>query len=112
VTARPRYYAELNATQWQLAPASDQTYQVVVHFVQRPQSIVTAGSTWLGNWCGDLLFHASLMEAEDYVKADDRFDDIKNRYDEKLQIARVEMRNQIRQGDYSPAKATASTVQE
>jgi hypothetical protein len=112
VTARPRYYAELNATQWQMAPASDQTYQVVVHFVQRPQSIVAAGSTWLGNWCGDLLFHASLMEAENYLKADDRFSDIQGQYDAKLQIARVELRNQIRQGDYSPAKATASTVQE
>lgn len=111
VTARPRYYAELNATQWQVAPASDQTYQVVVHFVQRPQSIVTAGSTWLGNWCGDLLFHASLMEAENYLKADDRFADIKAQYDDKLQVARLELRNIVRKGDYAPLQPTAAPLQ-
>ena len=79
--------------------------------MKRPQTIVTAGTTWLGNYCGDILLLASLMEAEFYLKADDRFADISGDYDRKLQVARVELRNIIRQGDYSPVKPAAQPAQ-
>jgi hypothetical protein len=112
IVGRPRYYAEIDTGTWQVAPAADQSYQAVVHFIQRPQSIVTAGTTWLGQWCGDMLFLASLMEAEMYLKADDRFADLQGDYQAKLQVARLELRNIIRQGDYSPVRAAATEVPE
>jgi hypothetical protein len=111
---RPRYYAELSATQWVLSQATDQGYTVVVRFIERPASITTlgpTGTTWLSQNCSDLLFQCSLMEAENYLKADDRFGDISADYASKLQVARIELRNSIRQGDYSPVKAAAETVQ-
>lgn len=111
VTGPPRYYAELNQTYWLLTPSADQSYAAVLRFVQRPQSIVTAGTSWLGNYCGEILFAASLMEAERYLKADDRFGDIQTDYQAKLNTARLELRNSIRTGDYSPARPAAVTTQ-
>ena len=111
VTLPPRYYAESTETSWIVAQAADQNYGVLLRFIQRPQTIVTAGTTWLGNWCGELLLLCSLMEAENYLKADDRFADLSGDYATKLQVARVEMRNIIRQGDYSPVKPAAAPVQ-
>lgn len=111
-TARPRYYAELDEFTWMLSQGADQDYQVVVRYIARPVSLVvqTTG-TWLSENCSDLLFQCSLMEAENYLKADDRFGDIAGDYATKLQVARIELRNSIRQGDYSPVKASAETVQ-
>ena len=111
VTGRPRYYAETDLNTWIVAPSADQSYAAVTRFLSRPQTIVTAGTSWLGDRCGDLLLLTSLMEAEFYLKADDRFSDLEGDYQSKLATARVEMRNQIRQGDYSPVKAAATTVQ-
>lgn len=110
--ARPRYYAEQDANTWLVSQYADQSYAVVVRFIKRPQTIVTAGTTWLGNYCGELLFLASLMEAEMYLKADDRFSDLEGDYQYKLGVARIELRNIIRQGDYSPVKPAAAPVQQ
>jgi len=111
VTARPRYYAEEDSNTWIVSQYADQNYAIVVRFIKRPQSVVTAGTTWLSANCGDLLFHACLMEAENFIKADDRYADIGNQYNTKLQIARMELRNSIRQGDYSPMKSAATVEQ-
>jgi hypothetical protein len=107
----PRYYAELDSATWLLAPPTDQLYGLETRYIIRPQTIVTAGSSWLGDRCGDLLFQCALMEAEHYLKADDRFADIGADYATKLQKARTELRNTIRQGDYSPVKAAATPAQ-
>lgn len=111
VVGRPRYYAELDQNTWQTSQAADQTYGVIVRFLKRPQTIVTAGTSWLGDRCGDLLFLTSLMEAEEYLKADDRFADLEGEYQGKLEVARVELRNSIRQGDYAPVKPAAAPAQ-
>jgi hypothetical protein len=111
IVGPPRYYAELNQTLWLLTPSADQDYLAVLRFIKRPQSIVTAGTSWLGDNCGEILFAASLMEAERYLKADDRFGDIQSDYQSKLATARLELRNSIRVGDYSPARPAAVTTQ-
>lgn len=110
-TGRSRYYAELDENTWLVSFAADMNYGVILRFIKRPPSIVTAGTTWLGNNVPDLLFLASLMEAEHYLKADDRFADLQGDYTSKLQIARIELRNIIRQGDYAPVKPAAAPVQ-
>jgi hypothetical protein len=107
-TGPPRYYAEQDSNTWLLSAYSDQAYGVVVRYVMRPLSIVVLGSSWLGDRCGDLLLLTSLMEAEQFLKADDRFGDLSGDYQAKLQIARAELRNSVRGGDYSPIKPAAA----
>lgn len=111
VVGPPRYYNELSQTQWEVVPAADQNYAIPMHYIARPQSIVTTGTSWLGDMVGDLLFYASLMMGERFVKADDRWDDISNDYTTGLQAARMELAESIRMGNYAPFKATATKAQ-
>jgi hypothetical protein len=111
ITGPPRYYAELDSGTWLVAPTTDQIYGLECRYIIRPQSVVTASNTWLSDRCGDLMFLCALMEAEHYLKADDRFADLSGDYQTKLAAARTELRNSIRQGDYSPVKAAAAPAQ-
>lgn len=111
VVGPPRYYNELNQTQWQVVPAADMNYAIVLHFIKRPLSIVIAGTSWLGDNVGDLLFYCSLMMAERFIKADDRWDDINNDYTTGLTAARMELAESIRMGNYAPYKSTAQKAQ-
>jgi hypothetical protein len=111
-TGVPRYYCEYSATQWMVVPTPNATGTAESLFIKRPTGLASGTqNTWLGDNVGDVLFLACLMEAENWLKADDRFADIKGQYDEKLNIARAELRNSIRVGDYSPAKHAAKTVE-
>lgn len=110
VVGPPRYFNEYSTVQWQLVLSADIEYGVILHYIIQPESIVTAGTTWLGTFCGELLFLASLMEAERFLKADDRFDDIAGDYNQKLATRRQELRDSIRAGDYSPVKPAATVI--
>lgn len=110
VVGPPRYFNEYSTVQWQLVLSADKQYGVILHYIIQPESIVTAGTTWLGTFCGELLFLASLMEAERFIKADDRFDDIAGDYAQKLQNRRQELRDSIRAGDYTPVKPAATVI--
>lgn len=109
ISGTPKYYADKNDTTWSLAPYPIATGTVEVHYVGRPASIVTAGNTWLGDKAGDLLFVCCLMESEQFLKADDRYADMKAKYaTELLPVARVELRNQIRKGDRTPLQSVST----
>lgn len=110
---RPRYYADHGQTEWIFGPAAD-TRAVAINrrYVQRPPSIVVLGNTFIGDNVGQLLFTAALMEAEQFLKADDRYGDMKNKYyGELLPIARGEIRVAMRSGDYAPLQAVATLPQ-
>lgn len=111
VVGRPKYFNEYSFSEWEVVQSADQSYGVILHYIIRPESIVDAGSTWLGTNCGELLFLASLLEAERYLKADDRFDDIHQDYQEKLATRRMELRDSIRRGDYTPVAPAATKAQ-
>lgn len=103
----PKYYADKSDTVWTLAPYPNVTGTLDVHYVARPVSIVTAGNSWFGDKLGDLLFACCLLEAEQFIKADDRYQDLAGKYyKELLPQARSETRNQIRTGDRTPLQAT------
>jgi len=77
--------------------------------VQRPPSIVVAQNTWLGDNVGQLLFVACLMEAEQWLKVDDRYADLKTKYyEELLPSARGEVHIAMRAGVYAPLTPIAS----
>jgi hypothetical protein len=111
VTGVPAYYAELSETQWYVVPTPVQGYTANVRYVARPTGLSpTVPSTWLSRNVGDLLFSACLMESEHYLKADDRFADMKARYDRDLPIAKLELRGSMRMGDYTPMAPAAQKL--
>lgn len=102
----PVYFNEHSDTAWEIVDSADRDYAVICHHVARPQglsSLTPNASTWLSQTVPDALFAACLMEAEHYLKADDRYADYKSKYEgEHLPAARLELRNSIRLGDRGP----------
>ena len=73
----PRYYAlfgpqsnDVNELSFILGPTPDASYPVELHYYYYPQSIVTAGSTWLGDNFDSVLLYGSLVEAYTYMKGE------------------------------------------
>ena len=51
-----------------LGPTPDSSYTVELHFYYYPESIVTAGQTWLGDNFDSALLNGTLVEAIRYMK--------------------------------------------
>lgn len=107
---RPYYFADHGQTEWLIVPAADtQATAIKRRYVQRPPSIVVAQNTWIGDNVGQLLFVACLMESEQWLKADDRYADMKTKYyEELLPNARGEVMLAARSGVYAPLAPIAS----
>jgi len=76
-TGLPRYYAlfgpqsnDVNELSFIVGPTPDATYTVELHYYYYPPSIVTAGSTWLGDNFDSVLLYGSLVEAYTYMKGE------------------------------------------
>lgn len=112
VRAQPRYVADVDELQWSVGTLSDNDYDIQLLYVARPDGLTpTNQTTWLGDKVGDLIFNCALMEAEQYLKVDDRYADMKAKYyGELLPVARLELRNHVRNGDYTPVRAAAKPV--
>jgi len=110
---KPLYYADSGLSQWIFGPAADANATAVNRrYVQRPPSIVVAGNTWIGDNLGQVLFCACLMEAEQWLKADDRYGDMKTKYyQELLPNARGEVMIASRSGVYAPLAPIATIPQ-
>lgn len=76
-TALPKYYALFGpqytaATELSmiLGPTPDATYVAELHYYFYPESIVTAGNTWLGDNFDSVLLYGTLVEAYTYMKGE------------------------------------------
>jgi hypothetical protein len=70
VTGVPRYYALFNANTFVVSPTPSSALNVELHYFYEPESIVTAGTSWLGDNTESVLFYGCLMEAYTYMKGD------------------------------------------
>ena len=76
-TGLPKYYAlfgprsnDEKELSFILGPTPDATYTVELHYFFYPESIVTAGQTWLGDNLDPVLLYGSLVEAYTYMKGE------------------------------------------
>lgn len=68
---QPKYYAIYDSSNLLLAPnPGSTTYTVELHYLYRPTSIVSAGTTWLGTNAPNTLLYGSLVEAYIYMKGE------------------------------------------
>ena len=67
---KPEYYGIFDDNTFILGPTPDQQYTVELHYFYYPTSIVTAGTSWLGDNFDTALFYGSLLEAATYLKAE------------------------------------------
>ena len=76
-TGLPRYYAlfgsrlnDPNELTFILGPSPDANYGAELHYFYYPESIVTAGTSWLGDNYSPVLLDGSLVEAYTYMKGE------------------------------------------
>ena len=97
-TGLPRYYALFGPTvngstittelSFILGPTPDANYNVELHYYYYPESIVTAGTSWLGDNLDSVLLYGSLVEAYTYMKGEpDMLTLYNTKYGEALQLA-------------------------
>lgn len=73
----PKHYAIFGPTygneaelSFIVGPTPDAAYSVELHYYFYPESIVTAGTTWLGDNFDSALFNGTMMEAIRYMKGE------------------------------------------
>jgi len=99
-TSLPKYYAIFGPTivsdtftpelSLIMGPTPDQNYAVELHYYFYPQSIVTAGNTWLGDNFDSALLYGSLVEAYTFMKGEQ---DMMILYDTKYKEALALLKN-------------------
>ena len=67
-----------------LGPTPDASYAAELHYYYYPQSIVTAGTSWLGDNFESVLLYGTLREAYNYLKGEA---DLTAQYEAKYQEA-------------------------
>jgi hypothetical protein len=122
-TGIPKYYALFGPTTTSdvppiitnelsiiLGPTPNATYNVELHYYYYPESIVTAGTTWLGDNFDTVLLYGSLVEAAIFMKIDAQTEGIvlDTKYKEALALAKrlgdgLERQDAYRSGQYRQA---------
>jgi len=69
-TGTPKHYAWFDDRALILGPTPDSNYDVELHYGYYPESIVTAGTTWLGNEFDSALLNGALVEAIRFQKGE------------------------------------------
>jgi hypothetical protein len=76
-TGLPKYYAlfgsrlnDPNELSFMLGPKPDSDYGVELHYNAYPESIVDAGTSWLGDNYSPALLYGSLVESYQYMKGE------------------------------------------
>lgn len=66
----PRHYAIFDDSAFIVGPTPDSAYSSELHYGYYPESIVTAGTTWLGNEFDSALLNGALIEAIRFMKGE------------------------------------------
>lgn len=116
-TGVPRYYAifgptttnsvppvTTNELSFIIGPTPNLAYDVELHYYYYPESIVTAGQTWLGDNFDTALLYGALCEAASFMKSEpDVTTNYNKRYEEAMILAKrlgdgMERRDAYRSG--------------
>jgi hypothetical protein len=83
--AEPEYYAIFDDNTFILGPTPNANYAVELHYFYYPESITTAGTSWLGNNFDSVLLYGALLEAANFMKSDaDIIANYKARFDRAM----------------------------
>jgi hypothetical protein len=90
----PKHYAIFDQNTFILGPTPNASYAVELHFSYYPESIVTAGTTWLGDEFDSALLNGALVEAVRFQKGEA---DVVANY-EKLYVQAIELLRNLGSG--------------
>jgi len=102
----PKYYAIFDNTTFILGPTPDAGYNMELHYFGYPTSIVTAGTSWLGDNFDSVLLYGSLLEAYTFMKGEtDVIQNYMARYNEALMMLKQLGEGKDRQDTYRTMQA-------
>jgi hypothetical protein len=95
-TGTPQHYAlygprsdNANELVFVVGPTPLGNYTAILHYYHYPTSIVTAGTSWLGDNFDSVLLYGSLVEAYTFMKGEpDLLSAYNTKYNEALQLAK------------------------
>lgn len=97
----PRYYAQFDADTIIVGPTPDSAYSVELHYFYYPESIVTAGTSWIGNNWDNVLLYGALVEAAVFMKSEeDIMAAYSGQYVANLQLLQEYSNGILRSGTY------------
>jgi hypothetical protein len=100
-TGLPTHYAYFDENSFILGPTPDQNYLIELHYFYYPESITTAGTTWLGDNFESVLLYGSLLEAYTFMKGEqDVIAGYQNRYNEAMALLKQLGEGKNRQDQY------------
>lgn len=87
VSGKPTHYAQFDANSLILGPTPNDSYPVELHYFYYPESIVTAGTSWIGENFSSVLLYGALLEAYTFMKGEpDVINNYVSRYNEALAL--------------------------
>ena len=102
-TGMPTHYAFFDVDSYILGPTPDTNYEMELHYFYYPQSIVEAGTSWLGDNFESVLLYGALLEAYTFMKGEaDVIAGYQKRYDEALTMLKQLGEGKNRQVMYRP----------
>lgn len=105
-TGVPAYYAIFDNTTFILGPTPDASYNMEMHYYKYPTSIVTAGTSWLGDNFSSVLLYGSLLEAYTFMKGEaDVIQNYLGRYNEAMMQLKQLVEGKNRQDTYRTLQA-------
>jgi hypothetical protein len=105
-TGKPTHYAYFDEDSYILGPTPDADYVMELHYFYYPQSIVDAGTSWLGDNFDSVLLYGSLLEAYTFMKGEkDVIDNYIARYNEALMLLKQLGEGKNRQDMYRTQQA-------
>jgi hypothetical protein len=69
-TGTPLYYALQDNETFLLGPTPDATYTLSLNYYYYPESITTAGTSWIGDTFPSVLLYAALVEGYTFMKGE------------------------------------------
>ena len=107
-TGAPKYYAiygpqvgDAKELRFSFGPTPDIAYSLELDYFFYPESIVTAGSTWLGDNFDSALLNGALVEAIRFMKGEaDMVALYKGMFDESMKLLKVLGEGKLRQDTY------------
>jgi hypothetical protein len=105
-TGTPTHYAYFDANSYILGPTPDDDYEIELHYFYYPESIVEAGTSWLGDNFDSALLYGSLIEAYIFMKGEQDINvEYQKRYDNAMAMLKQLGEGKNRQDMYRTPQA-------
>lgn len=92
----PRYYSDADLDNWFIAPNPNRNYEFEVLFYERPEPLSETNQTsWLTRQAPNLILFGALLQAQVFLKRDERFQIFQAQYAAAVQGVQQEAQRRV-----------------